>query len=111
MKNVKFLVSTAFRGPRREGEVISVPDDYASRWVKNGIAEYCEKQEQVQKPEYAEDEPLVEDEDEPLVEEKDINEMTTKELYTLCKENGIDAEAKKSKEYYLEKLTGSEKAE
>lgn len=104
MKNVKLLVSTAFRGPRREGEVISVPDDYASRWVKNGIAEYCEKQEQVQKPEKVED-------DEPLVEEKDINEMTTKELYTLCKENGIDAEAKKSKEYYLEKLTGSEKAE
>ena len=103
MKNVKLLVSTAFRGPRREGEVISVPDDYASRWVKNGIAEYCEKQEQVQKPEHTEDE--------PLVEEKDINEMTTKELYTLCKENGIDAEAKKSKEYYLEKLTGSEKAE
>lgn len=103
MKNVKLLVSTAFRGPRREGEVISVPDDYASRWVKNGIAEYCEKQEQVQKPEQVEDE--------PLVEEKDINEMTTKELYTLCKENGIDAEAKKSKEYYLEKLTGSEKAE
>lgn len=104
MKNVKLLVSTAFRGPRREGEIISVPDDYASRWVKNGIAEYCEKQEQVQKPEKVED-------DEPLVEEKDINEMTTKELYTLCKENGIDAEAKKSKEYYLEKLTGSEKAE
>ena len=104
MKNVKLLVSTAFRGPRREGEVISVPDDYASRWVKNGIAEYCEKQEQVQKPEKVED-------DEPLVEEKDINEMTTKELYTLCKENGINAEAKKSKEYYLEKLTGSEKAE
>ena len=103
MKNVKLLVSTAFRGPRREGEIISVPDDYASRWVKNGIAEYCEKQEQVQKPEYAEDE--------PLDEEKDINEMTTKELYALCKENGIDAEAKKSKEYYLEKLTGSEKAE
>ena len=103
MKNVKLLVSTAFRGPRREGEVISVPDDYASRWVKNGIAEYCEKQEQVQKSEHVEDE--------PLVEEKDINEMTTKELYTLCKENGIDAEAKKSKEYYLEKLTGSEKAE
>lgn len=96
MKNVKFLVNTAYRGPRKEGEVISVPDDYASRWVKNGIAEYVNGQ--VQEP--------VDDneEDEKEFETPDIKNMSTKELYALCKEKGIDAEAKKSKEYYLEKL-------
>lgn len=96
MKNVKFLVNTAYRGPRKEGEVISVPDDYASRWVKNGIAEYVNGQ--VQEP--ADDN----EEDEKEFETPDIKNMSTKELYALCKEKGIDAEAKKSKEYYLEKL-------
>lgn len=100
MKNVKFLVNTAYRGPRKEGEVISAPDDYASRWVKNGIAEYVsgQVQEPVQEP--ADDN----EEDEKEIETPDIKNMSTKELYALCKEKGIDAEAKKSKEYYLEKL-------
>ena len=96
MKNVKFLVNTAYRGPRKEGEVISVPDDYASRWVKNGIAEYVNGQVQ----ESVDDN----EEDEKEFETPDIKNMSTKELYALCKEKGIDAEAKKSKEYYLEKL-------
>ena len=107
MKYVKFLVNTAYRGPRKEGEVISVPDDYASRWVKNGIAEYvsghaeyvsCQVQEPAQEP--------VDDHEEGSkeFETPDIQNMSTKELYALCKEKGIDAEAKKSKEYYLEKL-------
>ena len=100
MKNVKFLVNTAYRGPRKEGEVISVPDDYALRWVKNGIAEYVNNvHEPIQEtPDDHEEDGGNE------VETPDIQNMSTKELYALCKEKGIDAEAKKSKEYYLEKL-------
>lgn len=99
MKNVKFLVNTAYRGPRKEGEVISVPDDYALRWVKNGIAEYVNNvHEPVQETSDDHEEGGNE------FETPDIKNMSTKELYALCKEKGIDAEAKKSKEYYLEKL-------
>ena len=100
MKNVKFLVNTAYRGPRKEGEVISVPDDYASRWVKNGIAEYVNGHVQEPVQETSDDH----EEDGNEVETPAIQNMSTKELYALCKEKGIDAEAKKSKEYYLEKL-------
>ena len=50
MKRVKFLTDTAYQGPRREGDEINVPDDYALRWEKNGIAkimgdEYITKEE------------------------------------------------------------------
>lgn len=100
MKNVKFLVNTAYRGPRKEGEVISVPDDYASRWVKNGIAEYVNGHVQESVQETSDDN----EEGSKECETPDIQNMSTKELYALCKEKGIDAEAKKSKEYYLEKL-------
>ena len=105
MKNVKLLVNTAYRGPRKEGEVISGPDDYASRWVKNGIAEYVNGNVQEPFQETSDDH---EDDDHEEggneFETPDIQNMSTKELYALCKEKGIDAEAKKSKEYYLEKL-------
>lgn len=100
MKNVKFLVNTAYRGPRKEGEVISVPDDYASRWVKNGIAEYVNGHVQEPVQETSDDH----EEGGNEFETPAIQNMSTKELYALCKEKGIDAEAKKSKEYYLEKL-------
>ena len=100
MKNVKFLVNTAYRGPRKEGEVISVPDDYALRWVKNGIAEYVSGQVQEPAQEPVDDH----EEGSKEFETPDIQNMSTKELYALCKEKGIDAEAKKPKEYYLEKL-------
>lgn len=90
MKDVKFLVDTAYQGPRRAGEILAVPDDFANRWAKNGIAEIIEKPE-------ADAEPI-----EAVVE--DYSKMNAKELYLVCKEKGIEAEPKKSKEYYLEKL-------
>ena len=39
MKKVKFITDTAYQGPRKEGDIVDVPDDFADRWVKNGIAE------------------------------------------------------------------------
>ena len=109
MKRVKFLTDTAYQGPRREGDEINVPDDYALRWEKNGIAkimgdEYITKEE----PEDTE----VEDEEitNEVVSEgevEDFTNMNAKELFAKCKERGLEVEAKKSREYYIEKLTSN----
>lgn len=116
---VKMLVNTAYQGPRKEGDVISVPEDFAKRWVKNGIAAYVQAKQETDEPETPVDEtPETDDvqgqadettEDGTAPEEStddkpDYESMSAKELYALCKEKGIDVEAKKSKEYYIEKL-------
>ena len=116
---VKMLVNTAYQGPRKEGDVISVPEDFAKRWVKNGIAAYVQTEQETDEPETPVDEtPETDDvqgqadettEDGTAPEEStddkpDYESMSAKELYALCKEKGIDVEAKKSKEYYIEKL-------
>lgn len=116
---VKMLVNTAYQGPRKEGDVISVPEDFAKRWVKNGIAAYIQAEQETDEPETPVDEtPETDDvqgqadettEDSTAPEEStddkpDYESMSAKELYALCKEKGIDVEAKKSKEYYIEKL-------
>lgn len=86
MIKVKFLVDTAYKGPRHEGDIVDVPSDYAKRWAKNGIAT------------------IIEEEKKDDVKEKSLEEMNAKELYALCKERGVEAEAKMPKKYYLEKL-------
>lgn len=105
MKKVKLLVSTAYQGPRKEGEVISVPDDFAKRWAKNGIAEIVGdvQKEEAPKKEEAQAE-VPEEVQEPVADTVDYNSMNAKELYALCKEKGLEVEAKKSKEYYIEQL-------
>lgn len=103
MLKVRFLVNTAYQGPRKEGEEIYVPEDFASRWAKNSIAEIVtedEKSDQHDVPEEAvTDETPAEEED-----KHDYSDMNAKDLYALCKQKGIEVEAKRSKEYYLEKL-------
>lgn len=102
---VKMLVDTAYQGPRKAGDEVRVPEDFAKRWVKNGIAELVHESEIL--VEEAVEEPVAE---EPVVEEGTAAEgtsyegMSAKDLYALCKEKGLDVEAKKSKEYYIEKL-------
>ena len=103
MLKVRFLVNTAYQGPRKEGEEIYVPEDFASRWAKNSIAEIVtegEKPDQndVHEEVVADEAPVEED------DKHDYSEMNAKELYALCKQKGIEVEAKRSKEYYLEKL-------
>lgn len=93
---VKMLVNTAYKGPRHEGEVISVPEDFAKRWAKNKIAVILDD---AQEPEQVVEEPVAEE-----VEAIDYSSMSAKELYAACKEKGLEVEAKQSKEYYLEKL-------
>ena len=103
MLKVRFLVNTAYQGPRKEGEEIYVPEDFASRWAKNSIAEIVtedEKSDQHDVPEeVVDDEAPAEEED-----KHDYSDMNAKDLYALCKQKGIEVEAKRSKEYYLEKL-------
>ena len=103
MLKVRFLVNTAYQGPRKEGEEIYVPEDFASRWAKNSIAEIVtedEKSDQHDVPEeVVADEVPAEEED-----NHDYSNMNAKDLYALCKQKGIEVEAKRSKEYYLEKL-------
>lgn len=105
MKKVKLLVSTAYQGPRKEGEVISVPDDFAKRWAKNGIAEIVDDIN-INKEEVPEEEPVEVHEEVHEHEEDtvDYNSMNAKELYALCKDKGLEVEAKKNKEYYIEQL-------
>lgn len=108
------LVNTAFQGPRKEGDVVHVPEDFAKRWVKNGIAEYVQEGQEADEPEtpatddvQGQTDGLTEGDatQEGATENKSNYEsMSAKELYALCKEKGIEVEAKKSKEYYIEKL-------
>lgn len=119
---VRMSVNTAYQGPRKEGDELFVPEDFAKRWVKNGIAVYIgeqeaddevveepteETEEQVTEEPVEEAEGAVEEEaveEAPVVDENNYDALTAKELYELCKEQGLDVEAKKSKAYYIEKL-------
>lgn len=113
MVKVKLLVSTAYQGPRKEGDVVLVPEDFAARWTKNKIAEYVEtketdevvSEEETVEEVAAETEETEEVVDEPVQGDVDYSSMSAKELYALCKEKGLEVEAKKSKEYYIEKLS------
>lgn len=106
---VKLLVSTAYQGPRKEGDIVLVPEDFASRWVKNKIAVLVPEEDIEEDKEditqEIENETEVTDE---VTETIDYTTMKAKELYDLCVEKGIDVEAKKSKEYYIEKLNEAE---
>lgn len=104
MLKVRFLVNTAYQGPRKEGEEIYVPEDFASRWAKNSIAEIVTEGEKSDQNDVSEE--VVADEEEAVKEEDkhDYSDMNAKDLYALCKQKGIEVEAKRSKEYYLEKL-------
>ena len=103
MLKVRFLVNTAYQGPRKEGEEIYVPEDFASRWAKNSIAEIVTEDEKSDQNDVPEE--VVADEVHAEEEDKhDYSDMNAKDLYALCKQKGIEVEAKRSKEYYLEKL-------
>ena len=101
---VKLLVNTAYRGPRKEGDVFEVPEDFAQRWVKNKIAEYANPDDvsNNEVPDEVPDaEPPVEEPAEAANQDTaDYSNMSAKDLYALCKEKCIDPEPKKNKEYY-----------
>lgn len=104
MKKVKLLVNTAYQGPRKEGDVIPVPDDFAHRWVNNGIAEYYNGNDAVNEGDTLPEQEVDVKSEEQETAENGLSKMSAKDLYALCKEKGLDVEAKKGKEYYIEKL-------
>ena len=109
MKRVKFLTDTAYQGPRREGDEINVPDDFALRWEKNGIAKIM-GDEYITKEEHADTEVENKEITNEVVSEEEVEDfenMNAKELFAKCKERGLEVEAKKSREYYIEKLTSN----
>ena len=95
--SVEMLVDTAYIKPRFKGDVLNVPEDVANRWTKNKIAKYVDISNN-----NGDEKSSVEDSAMSQYES-----MNAKELYALCKEKGIEAEAKKPKEYYLEILNES----
>lgn len=122
MKKVKFLVNTAYQGPRKEGDEITVPDDFAERWAKNSIAEIIgdAPAKQWEEPKIDDIDPDSKESGEPESQENqeddkepekqeaaevDYNKKSAKELYAICKEKGLDVEPKKDKAYYIEKLS------
>ena len=111
---VKLLVNTAYQGPRKEGDEFFVPEDFAERWVKNGIAVYADDSEngnQNDDDDTGVNDAAVDDAGETTNDDAedahDYESMNAKDLYALCKEKGIEVEAKKSKEYYIEKLNNA----
>lgn len=102
---VKFLVSTAYKGPRKEGEVISVPDDFAKRWAKNGIAKIVDDESD---SENDKNQSVGSDDVSDTNKSDDLSKLSAKELYELCNEKGLEVEAKKSKNYYLDALAEAE---
>ena len=103
--DVKMLVATAFNGPKKPGDIISVPEATAKRWAKLGIAEIIDVVEEDEVVEEEVVEADVEETEEELVQAVDYESMPGKALFDLCKEKGIEVEARQPKAYYIEKLT------
>lgn len=130
MVKVEMKVNTAYQGPRKVGDTIDVPESFAKRWEKNGIAKIIGEVEEEETEEVEADpvEDVVEDlteteateepveEAEPVEETEEVEEvedddegidyssMKASDLYKLCKERGIDIEAKLTKAAYIEAL-------
>lgn len=64
------------------------------------------KQASIKKARKSEHEPVDDDYDDELEEEEavDYSEMTAKELYSICKERGIDVQPKKPAKFYINQL-------
>lgn len=89
---VKLNTQTFYGKPLQVDDVVEVPGEVGKRWISRGIAS-------------------------PASEEQSAGDevvgyaaMKAKELYELCTERGIEAEAKKSKEYYIELLEADDQA-
>lgn len=96
------LVNTIYDGPKQVGDELIVPDDFAARWDVNGIAEVIGNVniEPINNDDSEED-PKGEPADN---EEVDYEKMSNKQLYGLCKQRGIEVEAKQPKEVYIAAL-------
>lgn len=114
---VQLIKATIFGKPFRAGELVEVPNQTASRWVKNGIAVlaeevYKEYEQETSKPTLINEEDL--DNEEDLKSDSDVEEiipykdMSAKDLYKECIKKGLEAEVRQTREYYLELLAVKE---
>lgn len=98
---VKMLIDTFYKKPLKRNEVVDIPETIAERWVKRNIAVFVLKKEEVKKFKEEVTEVIEEKVDKEL---KNMEDMTAKELYEFCLEQGLDVEPKKSKMYYLDTI-------
>ena len=121
---IKMLVNTVFGGKRlTEGDEVVVAEKIARMWIARGLALPVEEAKNGQPPIKDDTEgttpddgttPPAEDdteadgdaEGEDEEEEIDLTSKTAKELYEMCIEKGLEAEPKKSKDYYINLLKG-----
>lgn len=104
---IMFLKMTFFGKPVLPGDFLDVSEADGSRLVSKGIAAKVEEDEPGQ---------INETESEPVFEPESIEDMTTKELFALCKEQNLELEKKmingktdkEKKEYLLSVLSQAE---
>lgn len=78
-------------------------EEYENEKKKNKKKTSSSKKNNVDEDDY--------DEPEDDEEEKDYSELSTKELFKLCKERGIDVEPKKTSKYYINQLEKYDEAQ
>ena len=99
---VKMCIATNHKGLKKKGKEYDVDSITGERWVKRGLAtEVVEAvdvgYEEVEEEEVEETEVEMEEMEAP----KEHDDLSAKELYTECKNLGIDVKAKQSKAYYI----------
>lgn len=134
---IKMNTTTAYNGARRKGQTFDVPNEIplpvVKRWVSRGICEVIEGTLDIDKkiisskpientePTDIEVAVLETSENEKVVSQKkevgdkasdatsQYESMKAKELYALCKDRGLDVEAKRESQYYIDKLIEDDK--
>lgn len=96
---VKMLEQTHYGKTLFPDDVVKVDNETGLRWIGNGIAEVVESDDTIESADVSE-----------TVDDGTYASKDAKALYALCKERNIDAEARKSKEHYIELLEAADKA-
>lgn len=104
MPKVKMLQQTYYDKNLVEDEIVDVNQKTADRWIRIGLAEAVESDEQLDPAEG--DEGGKEQSGEP----SPYDGMKAKDLYDACVARGIEAEPKKAVPYYVELLTAADEA-
>lgn len=92
---VKMLTQTFWNGVRRIDDEVTVDSETGQRWIDKGIASFVEST------------PIAKTSEEEEVDGIYAGKKA-KELYDLCVERGIPAEAKKAITYYVDLLEAAD---
>lgn len=113
MINVVMLTQTNYKGRTlKKDQVVMIDETVADRWMNRNIAALSDEEPSDVIDEPKKDNPLVDPEktteDDPVATGKYVG-MKAKELYALCKDRNIEAEARQPDEYYIGLLEASDK--